>query len=99
MQICEIYSKITHYSKTINEKQDKNDQKVFREKKIIQRNAKVAVRSKKSLDFLRVQNPHNRIFHALAIVYLISRPENYESYLNLLKIFCSTILLRQINTK
>ena len=56
--------------------------KKYLENKIIQRNAKVAVRSKKRLDFLCVQNPHNRIFHALAIVYLISRPENSESHLN-----------------
>ena len=27
-------------------------------------------------NFLRVRNPRNRIFHASAVVYLISRPEN-----------------------
>ena len=57
-------------------KQAKNDQKVFRDKNFIQRNAKFAVRSEKRTSFLRVRNPRYIIFHASAVVDLISRPEN-----------------------
>ena len=57
-------------------KQAKNDQNVFRDKNFIQRNAKFAVRSEKRTNFMRVRNPRNVIFHASAVVYLISRPEN-----------------------
>ena len=81
MEIFQVYSKIVRYLKTINKKQDKNDQKVFRDKNLnIQRNAKFAVRSKKRTNFLRIRNPRNRIFHAASVVvYLISRPENYAA--------------------
>ena len=43
----------------INKKQDKNDQKVFRDINFIQRNAKFYVRSKKRTNILRVRNPRN----------------------------------------
>ena len=73
MQTCQVYLKIARYLKTINKKQDKYDQKVFRDKNFIQRSS---VRSEKRTNFLRVRNQRNRIFHASAVVYLISRPEN-----------------------
>ena len=46
MQICRVYSKIARNLETINKKQDKNDQKVFRDKNFIQRNAEFVIRSK-----------------------------------------------------
>ena len=90
MQICHIYSKVARNLKTINKKQDKNDQKVFRDRNFIQRNSKFDVRSKKHTNFLHVQNPHNT-----AIVYFISRPVNcaalhlkFWKLFELTQIFC-----------
>ena len=53
---CRVYGKTARYLKTINKKQQKNDQQNF-----IQGSDKFAVRSKIRMNFLRVRSPHNTI--------------------------------------
>ena len=94
MQICQVYSKIARYLKTIKKKQDNIDKKGFRDKNFIQRNAKFDVRSKKRTNFLRVWNPPNT-----AVVYFISQPENCAPLrLKFWKLFQSTQNLLLNNT-
>ena len=61
MQICQFHEKIARYFKTMNKKQEKNDQQVFGDKNFIQRSDKFAIRSKIRTNFLRVLSPRNTI--------------------------------------
>ena len=53
---CRVHGKIARYLKTMNKKQEKNDQQNF-----IQGSDKFAVRSKIRMNFLRVRSPRNTI--------------------------------------
>ena len=53
---CRVHGKIARYLKTMNKKQQKNDQQNF-----IQGSDKFAVRSKIRINFLRVRSPRNTI--------------------------------------
>ena len=53
---CRVHGKIARYLKTMNKKQEKNDQQNF-----IQGIDKFAVRSKIRMNFLRVRSPLNTI--------------------------------------
>ena len=53
---CRVHGKIARYLKTMNKKQEKNDQQNF-----IQGSDKFAVRSKIRMNFLRVWSPRNTI--------------------------------------
>ena len=53
---CRVHGKIARYLKTMNKKQEKNDQENF-----IQGSDKFAVRSKIRMNFLRVRSPRNTI--------------------------------------
>ena len=53
MQICRVDGKIARYLKTMNKKQEKNDQQVFGDENFIEGSDKFAVRSKIRMNFLR----------------------------------------------
>ena len=53
---CRVHGKIARYLKTMNKKQEKNDQQNF-----IQGSDEFAVRSKIRMNFLRVRSPRNTI--------------------------------------
>ena len=61
MQICPVHGKIARYLKTMNKKQEKNDQQVFGNENFIQRSDQFAVRRKIRTNFLRVPSPRNTI--------------------------------------
>ena len=99
MQICQVYSKIARYLKTINKKLPKW---FSRQKLDSKTDAKYVVRSKKTTNFLRVRNPRNIIFHP-SVVYLISRPENcaalplqFWKLFELKKIFETKIVFKEM---
>ena len=54
--LCRVHGKIFRYLKTMNKKQEKNDQQNF-----IQGSDKFAIRSKIRMNFLRVRSPRNTI--------------------------------------
>ena len=72
MQICWVHGKIARYLKTMNKKQEKNDQQVFGDENFIQGSDKFAVRSKIRMNFLRVRSPR----HPSAIIQFPPRTEN-----------------------
>ena len=72
---CRVHGKIARYLKTMNKKQEKNDQQNF-----IQGSEKFAVRSKIRINFLRVRSPRNTIKHPSAVIQFPPRTEKLHSF-------------------
>ena len=72
---CRAHGKIARYLKTMNKKQEKNDQQNF-----IKGSDKFVVRSKIRMNFLRVRSPCNTIWHPSAVIQFPPRSEKLHRF-------------------
>ena len=111
VQLSRVYPVIAYYPKTINNKrQGENDQEIFRDQSLIQRNTKLAAwNSKRKTNSLHLRDPCNRFsmlkscfffleFTARMCGFVLNNLKNLKTVRFWNQIFNSTTLLGLINS-